>query len=123
MYVCVCLCVCTRHVYAPLTSMGYSKFTGQLAVFALSGFFHEVPVIIVTSHTVEPLNVDMHALGPSILSVVERLSSFRGYFVYRVCIQWYIWFVLCLEACPLSECPLSEVCKTVTVLSLFDSTW
>ena len=28
---------------------------------------------------------------------------------YRVCIQRYIWFVLCLEVCPLSECPLSEV--------------
>ena len=49
-----------------------------------------------------------HALGPSILSFVERLSSFRGYFVQSLYKRRYIWFLLCLEVCPLSECPLSE---------------
>ena len=42
----------------------------------------------------EPLNVDM-LWDPEFLSFVERLSSFRGYFVQ----SWYIWFVLCLEVC------------------------
>nr|CAB3237489.1 diacylglycerol O-acyltransferase 1 [Phallusia mammillata] len=37
---------CLRHVYKPLLSVGYKKFTAQLCVFLLSAFFHEYLVSI-----------------------------------------------------------------------------
>jgi len=37
---------CVRHVYKPIVSSGYSKFTASLVVFLLSAFFHEYLVSI-----------------------------------------------------------------------------
>ena len=41
--------------------------------------------------------------GQAILSLVERLSSFRGDFLQSVYMQEYFRLVLCWEVCPLSE--------------------
>ena len=52
----------------------------------------------------EPPNVDMLWTQHFVLCREVVLVI-----LYRVCIQWYIWFVLYLEVCPLSDCPLSDV--------------
>ena len=72
-------------------------------------------------HTVEPLN-NRHTLGQTILSIIERLFSFRGKNVpplYRLIgvleSVLYIYRGVLYSECPLSEAPLYyQDCPTFT---------
>lgn len=70
-------CVYFRHIYYPLTSYGYSRLTGQLAVFVISAFFHEVsslsPIYIIHANFAFSFDVSIWWVSLSRWSAVGLL--------------------------------------------------